>query len=61
MLPLIVRPFPCGLPVLLPSQNLVLAVRPMSCGPSVGLSYSVKNSVNDGLSRVEHQIFCLVL
>jgi hypothetical protein len=51
----------CGPPVLLTSQNLVLPVRPFLCGPPVVLSSSVKNSVNDGPSRVEHQIFDLVL
>jgi hypothetical protein len=45
----------CGPSVLLTSQNLALPVRLVACGPSVGLSYSVKNSVNDGLSKVEHQ------
>jgi hypothetical protein len=47
---------PCGPSVLLTSQNLVPPVRLLLCGPSVVLSYSVKNSVNDGPSRVEHQI-----
>ncbi len=51
----------CGPPVLLTSQNLVLSVRLLPCGPSVALSYSVKNSVNDGLPGGEHQICCLVL
>jgi hypothetical protein len=59
-LPLIVRLMPCGPPVLLTSQNLVLPVRLVSCGPSVGLSYSVKKSVNVGLRWVEHQIFDLM-
>jgi len=50
----------CGPPVLLTSQNLVLFVRLVCCGPPGVLSSSVKNSVNDGLSRVEHQtsIWC---
>jgi hypothetical protein len=42
--------------MLLTSKNLALSVRLVSCGPSVGLSSSVKNSVNDGGGRVEHQI-----
>src|SRR6266536_2412559 len=54
--PVIVRPLPCGPLVLLTSQNLVLPVRLVCCTPPVGLSSSVKNSVNDGLSRVEHQL-----
>jgi hypothetical protein len=48
-LPLIVRLVPCGPPVLLTSQNLVLPVRLVACRPSVALSYPVKKSVNDGL------------
>jgi hypothetical protein len=47
---------PCGPPVLLTSQNLLLPVRLVCCGPPVVLSSSVKNSVNDGVGRVEHQI-----
>jgi hypothetical protein len=47
--------------MLLTSQNLMLPVRLFLCGPSVGLSYSVKNSVNDCRSRVEHRIPDLVL
>jgi hypothetical protein len=35
--------------MLLTSKNLVLPVRLVSCGPPVGLSSSVKNSVNDAL------------
>src|SRR6266540_1735931 len=54
--PVIVRPLPCGPLVLLTSQKLVLPVRLVCCTPPVGLSSSVKNSVNDGLSRVEHQL-----
>ena len=46
--PLIIRLVPCGPPVLLTSQNLVLSVRLVPCGPPDALSYSVKNSVNDG-------------
>jgi hypothetical protein len=42
--------------VLLTSQNLVLPVRLLPCGPPVALQFSVKNSVNDGLRGVEHQI-----
>jgi hypothetical protein len=55
-LPPIVRLVPCGPSALLTSQNLVLPVRLVACGPPGALSSSVKNSVNDGLSRVEHQI-----
>jgi len=44
--------------VLLTSKNLVLPVRLVSCSPSVGpSSSSIKNSINDSRSRVEHQIF----
>jgi hypothetical protein len=46
----------CGPSVLLTSQNLVLPVRLVCCGPSVGLSSSVKNSVNDGLQGLKDQI-----
>jgi hypothetical protein len=60
-LPVIVRLVGCGPSVLLTSQNLVLPVRLVSCRPPVVLSYSGKNSVNDGLPRVEHQISDLVL
>jgi hypothetical protein len=42
-------------------RGLPAIVRLVACGPPVGLSYSVKNSVNDGLSKVEHQISGLVL
>jgi hypothetical protein len=57
----IVRLLVCGPPVLLTSKNLVLPVRLVPCRPPVHLSSSVKNSVNNGLSRVEHQILDLVL
>ena len=39
----------------------MLPVRLMSCGPSVGLSFSVKNSVDDPLPGLKHQISYLVL
>jgi hypothetical protein len=48
-LPAIVRLVPCSPPVLLTSQNLVLPVRLVFCRRSVGLSSSVKNSVNNSL------------
>jgi hypothetical protein len=51
----------CGPSALLTSQNLVLPVRLVSCGPPVVLSFSVNKSVNNGLAGVEHQIPDLVL
>jgi hypothetical protein len=60
-LPAIVHLVGCGPSVLLTSQNLVFLVRLLACRPSVGLSSSVKNSVNDGLHGVEHQTRNLVL
>jgi hypothetical protein len=51
----------CGPSVLLTSKNLVLPVRLVACGPPVGLSSSVKNSVNTAFLEAEHQISDLVL
>jgi hypothetical protein len=51
----------CGPPALPTSRNLLLSVRLVCCSPPVGLSSSVKDSVNDGLRGVGHQILDLVL